>query len=147
MISDGFKAQDFHRQCDNKGATLTIIRSRPHSHLFGGYSPLPWDSSSTFKKHPDTFVFTLTNPHNIPPTKYAYDQTKNKETIFCTVYCGPLFGNWGAYDILVSNESNQNKNSFIDFPVSFVDTTGHGNNTFTGEKHFTTNEIEVYLVT
>jgi hypothetical protein len=48
--------------------------------------------------------------------------------------------------ILSYTDSNQNKSSGTYFPTSFVDTTGYGKNTFTGEESFTTNEIEVYLV-
>jgi hypothetical protein len=30
---DGFDAADFHRKCDNKGATLTIIKTRDHPNV------------------------------------------------------------------------------------------------------------------
>jgi TLD len=148
FIRDGFGAKDFHQNCDNKGATLTIIHSHPRNHVFGGYSPLSWDSQSGYKTHPNTFLFTLTNPHNIPPTKYAYNLATRSKTIYCHAKYGPTFGDglFGNNDICVSNESNQNKNSYTSFPCSFVDTTGSGKNTFTGAEYFTINEIEVYLV-
>jgi hypothetical protein len=57
---------------------------------------------------------------------------------------GPIFGS--GHDIVVVSDSNQNKASSTNFPSSFVDTTGRGQKTFTGDYNFTTNEIEVYLV-
>jgi hypothetical protein len=41
---DGFAAADFHRKCDNKGATLTIIKSRDHPNVFGGYTAASWEN-------------------------------------------------------------------------------------------------------
>jgi hypothetical protein len=67
----------------------------------------------------------------------------HKQKIARQENCGPIFG---YYEILVSSESNKNKNSRTILSGSFADTTGHGDNTFTGEYCFTTNEIEVYLV-
>ena len=40
----GFKAADFHNNCDDKGTTLTIIKSE-HQKIFGGFTDIPWKSS------------------------------------------------------------------------------------------------------
>jgi BTB/POZ domain-containing protein KCTD9 len=151
-------AQYFHSHCDHKGPTLTIIRSH-HNYLFGGYSPIPWDSTNTDKKHAfgyspirtdtdkkhaDSFIFTLTNPNNIPPTKYAYDTQKpHTRTIGCYEEYGPLFGG----DITVFSESDVHNHSFTNFPFAYEDTTGFGRATFNGTLHFHAHEIDVYLVT
>ena len=37
---DGWSSYTFHSKCDNKGATVTIIRVG--SYIFGGYSDVPW---------------------------------------------------------------------------------------------------------
>ena len=39
----GYDAADFHKQCDNKGATITVILSE-HGKVFGGYTSIPWAS-------------------------------------------------------------------------------------------------------
>jgi len=36
---DGFEASKFHEKCDNKGATLTIIRNTI-GRIFGGFTTL-----------------------------------------------------------------------------------------------------------
>ena len=40
---DGFKCENFHKCCDKKGATLTIVTST-NNKVFGGYTPIPWRS-------------------------------------------------------------------------------------------------------
>jgi hypothetical protein len=34
---DGFRGADFHAKCDDKGATVTIVKST-EGRIFGGYS-------------------------------------------------------------------------------------------------------------
>lgn len=68
---DGFGSKTFHAKCDLEGATVTIIKSTT-GFFFGGYTPLPWKSSGGWIEDStmQSFIFTLKNPHNIPPTKY-----------------------------------------------------------------------------
>ena len=40
---DGSTAKDFHRLCDNKGATLIFIET-DKGYKFGGYTPMDWTS-------------------------------------------------------------------------------------------------------
>ena len=139
---DGFSASDFHKHCDNNGPTLTVIRST-NNHLFGGYTPLPWDSSNIFKTHKDMFIFTPSNPHNIPPTKYSIKPNPSNG-IYCHSLYGPVFG--GGSDIVIYSNSHRNNSSSINFPYQYMDTTEKGNNTFTDTTKFRTSEIEVYCV-
>ena len=46
---DGFGASDFHSQCDGIPKTLTIIKVKGNSNVFGGYADVAWDSSNNFK--------------------------------------------------------------------------------------------------
>ena len=43
---DGWDWRVFHSRCDNKGATLTVVREREHGYVFGGYADAPWHSRS-----------------------------------------------------------------------------------------------------
>ena len=56
---------------------------------------------------------------------------------------GPIFGGKSS-DICIENNSNLNARSYTDFPDTYADTTGFKNNTFTGNKFFTTKEVEVF---
>lgn len=40
---DGYSANDFHNKCDNKGKTLTIVRSE-RGNIFGGFADCEWTS-------------------------------------------------------------------------------------------------------
>ena len=142
---DGFGADDFHLLCDRLGATLTVIQSEDGGYLFGGYTSVSWHSKGSYacdKNNP--FLFTLTNPNGIPPTKYPV--IDSIFSIFGYKDSGPMFG--GGPDLLVGTLSNESQASTIRFPYSYEDTTGKGSVTFTGSDRFQTSEIEVYqLVT
>ncbi|CAF4712054.1 unnamed protein product [Rotaria sp. Silwood2] len=40
------------------------------------YTAIPWTSDNSNKSDTTAFLFTLTNPHGIPPTKYCIDPPK-----------------------------------------------------------------------
>ncbi|CAB4427271.1 unnamed protein product [Rhizophagus irregularis] len=42
---DGFNAASFHRNCDNKGATIWIAKIQGTTQLIGGYNPLDWNGN------------------------------------------------------------------------------------------------------
>ena len=138
---DGFDAAAFHRLCDNHGPTMTIIKSK-NNYLFGGYTAAPWTSDGSYKEDRTAFLFTLTNPHDIPPTKYCLNDARITSTVYRNADYGPTFG--GGFDLVVAGGSNANNLSYTNFPHSYIDTTGKGYKTFTGAKNFTTSDIEIY---
>jgi hypothetical protein len=138
---DGFDGNAFHSRCNNKGPTMTIIRSN-NNYLFGGYTAIPWSSDGTYKSDTTAFLFTLTNPHNIPPTKYLIKPANVGNAVHHNGTYGPTFGS--GHDMNLANASNSNNSSYTNFPAGFDDTTGKGNNTFTGARNFTTTDIEVF---
>ena len=38
---DGWSSEDFHRHCDNKGPTVTLVRVGDY--IFGGYTDQNWE--------------------------------------------------------------------------------------------------------
>ena len=44
---DGWAASNFHAYCDNKGPTVTVIKSG--NYIFGGYADEHWDGKSGLK--------------------------------------------------------------------------------------------------
>jgi BTB/POZ domain-containing protein KCTD9 len=56
---DGFKADIFHKMCDNRGPTLSVIKSE-HDYIFGGYTEEPWyeKRESCYRKDPKAFIFS-----------------------------------------------------------------------------------------
>jgi len=141
---DGFSGHDFHRMCDNKGSSLTVIQTSEGAFLFGGYTSAPWGGTNIYKTDPTAFLFTLTNPHGIPPSLFP---VKHDEAHHAThaqpAHCA-VFGN--GHDLFLASDSHLNAESFTAFPWSFVATSSKGAETFTGSFHFTTSEVEVYAV-
>ena len=70
---DTFKAARFHELCDNKGATVSIIKSKDGK-VFGGFTASPWTSVRGYKKDERAFLFSLSSK-----IKYkAKDPSQNK---------------------------------------------------------------------
>ena len=155
---DGFKAEDFHRLCDKKGETLVIIKST-NNYIFGGYTSINWDSTkwngkcgkyNNARRQGEglEFVFTLKNPHGIPPEKFNIKDVWLDHSICCDINLGPIFG---CNDIRIENNCNTNSNSFgyYDFvpgEYCFNDTTGKKRMLFTGSSTYKVEEIEVFLI-
>ncbi|CAF4084936.1 unnamed protein product [Rotaria magnacalcarata] len=140
---DGFDPNAVHTRCDNQGSTMTVVRST-NNYLFGGYASVGWTSVyGAYINDPCVFLFTLTNPHNIPPTKYLVKPDNVVNALQYSNAYGPIFG---GCDIALFTNSNSNQSSSVRFPYFYVDTTGQGKNTFTGTANFTTLDIEVFKV-
>src|SRR5204862_6188278 len=58
---DGFNTASFHRNCDNKGATIWVAKIQGSTQLIGGYNPLDWSSDSVWKNTSDSFLFNFTD--------------------------------------------------------------------------------------
>ena len=54
--SHGFKTSDFHRMCDKKGPTISIIKATS-GRTFGGFTSKEWDGGSGFKAEPEAYLF------------------------------------------------------------------------------------------
>jgi len=142
---NGFEPQDFHRACDGQRKTLTIIQSI-EGYLFGGYVKAAWkscdpvdnsNSNDQYIRDSQAFIFTLSNPYHIPPTRYALKLDQESHAIVGNSKYGPCFG---ASDIYV----NSGKQCGFGFSSTYMDTTGRGNQTFTGAETCSVQEIEVY---
>ncbi|KAL9956030.1 hypothetical protein ACROYT_G037447 [Oculina patagonica] len=106
---DGWAATNFHPRCDNKGPTVTVVRSGKY--VFGGYTEQSWQTaaSGVYKTAPNSFLFSLINPSGLKPTKMPLIQGKEKQAVYCNSGYGPLFGSTGSsgrYDLLISNTPN-----------------------------------------
>ena len=130
---DGFEGKDFHKACDGKGENLGVIRSE-NGYLFGWWTPLSWQSIGDYASDASTFLFMLTNPARVP-AKY-----KVKDAEYALLFnssCGPFFG---FFDLWCNG-----KGGLTQFPQYYEDTTGRGNETFTGNQVFKVSEMEVFV--
>jgi hypothetical protein len=141
---DGFSARDFHGRCDGHAPTLTLIQDTA-GNIFGGFTPVEWDSSSGWKPDPslESFLFTLKNPRNLPARKFALKAEERDKAIWCESSWGPHF-----VDIGVSDDHDANTASWSDLGDAYVnDTALDGETVLTGSECFKVKEIEVFEIT
>ena len=143
---DGMTANDFHNKCDNKGKTICLFLN-DKDNIFGGYSSIPWANNGGSKIVDDCFLFTLTNIHNIEPTKFLY--TKGKSVQHLRNY-GPVFGDGTDLDFGEnSGDFTLDNSNYSAFPYSYEDSTGKGKSIFTSDlnnniSYFKIKELEVF---
>jgi hypothetical protein len=65
---DGFGSRDFHSRCYGHSNTLTILKAKQSSYIFGGFTSVSWESPTNkkFKSDTSAFIFSLTNGDNQP---------------------------------------------------------------------------------
>ncbi|GBB93086.1 hypothetical protein RclHR1_21010004 [Rhizophagus clarus] len=95
---DGNMAAVFHAKCDNKGATIVVVKFTNSEQIVGGYNPLFWDSSNSVKSTNDSFIFSFSDKNNFQSAKVAYSNGC-KPSIQNYSHCGPIFGVHDLYVI------------------------------------------------
>jgi hypothetical protein len=82
---DGFGSNDFHSKCDGHSNTLTILKAKESSYIFGGFTTVHWESSTNgkWKSDPNAFIFSLTNKDNKPVKMKIIDPNKHHRAITC----------------------------------------------------------------
>jgi hypothetical protein len=145
---DGFGARDFHTKCDGHPNTLTIIRAKGTSYIFGGFTSVRWESpaKAQWKSDPNAFMFSLTNKDN-KSLKMKIDP--NGSAILCFSSFGPTFGSFFCSDIYVANNANTTMDSFSILGWSYKHPqyafgTNEAQTFLAGSHYFQLDEIEVY---
>jgi hypothetical protein len=146
---DGFGANDFHRLCNNKGATLTIIKSENGS-MFGGYLGSPWRSAISYLNDPSAFLFSSRNPYETGPILIK-NVSGGANVVYDSPNYGPTFGgSGGGHDLFVCNNCDQggstlNLGKTYSLPTE-VANTAPANQLLCGGASFKVKEIEVFSV-
>ncbi len=137
---DGFGSADFHRKCDDKPNTLTIIKAM-NSTVFGGFTSQSWSScGKKFKSDSNALVFSLINDQNI---SILYECSQPENGIYCNKEMGPCFG---KNDLYIYNSSNLNTKSQSCIGICYNSTNKDSTSIkfVAGSEHFKTVEIEVF---
>ena len=150
---NNFSSKKFHELCDNKGPTITIIKSE-FDKIFGGFIFNSWNSDGNYSYCPASFIFSLNKKE-----KY-YQKPNNKNTFLGSSNFLPIFGYSKSKesffsavfnDIKIVNQCNKNYN-YSNFGSSFTLPNGLFFNTESCKKHlagksfFYIKEIEIYSV-
>ena len=137
MSENGTKFDDFHKHCDNKGPTMTLIETK--NNIFGGFTPLNWNQNSfqTNDKTKKTFLFSL-------DTMKKYDMfNRDCTAIVCDKRYGPNFGKndiYFNYNLLKGSVNANDSSNF--FEKNHLELTQGKGDT----ESFDTKEIEVFKV-
>ena len=131
---------DFHRKCDNKGATVVLIETTK-GRRFGGYTSLSWDTSDSWKDDLESFLFSFDN-------NKKYEVIANaKYKVYSGENYGPWFGNNGSgfglcyeKNFFIGNETHRDN-----YPGEKTYSTSVENE-LSGGKTFNISEMEVYQI-
>jgi hypothetical protein len=142
---DGFAASNYHSKCDGYSNTISLIETTK-GYIFGGFTPVAWESSSWIFKPDSTqrsFLFTVKNPRGTEGRKFPLTDSAN--AIYCYSHYGPIFGN--NHDLIVCDGCDSSTSNFITLGGSYQNDTGlDGKTVFTGEYNFCVKEIEVFSI-
>ena len=137
MSENGTKSEDFHKYCDNKGPTLTLVKTTKNK-IFGGFTPLNWNNNGNqlYDKSNQTFIFSLN-------LMKIYNMISNeREAIYCD-NSGPNFG-------LSDFDLQENMKIGVTYANEDCNFLSNENLELTGGKgdheSFETEELEVYKV-
>jgi len=88
---DGNTAAAFHAKCDNKEATIVVVKIANSEQIVGGYNPLFWESGHSNKSTKDSFIFSIIDENNLQSANVVYSKG-DEYSIQCYSHCGPIFG-------------------------------------------------------
>ena len=141
---DGEAAADFHRMCDYKGATITVVKSS-NGYIFGGYTDVAWGTNPGYKSSSVSFLYSLKDHAGIGPVKIPIKSTKTLHAVHHSPGHGPIFGSGNDLHICSNaNESVSSRSAIgrtYDLPANCDDEYF-----LTGSRHFIVSEYEVFLI-
>jgi hypothetical protein len=124
---DGWTNANVQAKCLNQSRLLFVVRSAA-GHLFGGFLAATYVNNGCWINDPQAFLFTLTNPHNVAPTMLP---VSNRTYAFHPQFL-VCFG--GGNDLAIYEHAHTQTGSYSNLTHSYTDSTGRGNNLFSGAK-------------
>jgi len=102
---DGDSSAQFHKLCDGKGATVTIVLSTTNA-VFGGYSFHQWGGSARYHSSKTNFLFRL----RPAMSKYTVKKGREGNAMYTHPSYGPTFG--GGHDLYIANKALSSTSSY-----------------------------------
>ena len=135
---DGKSYKTFHQLCDNKGPTVTLIKSS-EGFVIGGYTSVDWNSNSGWKNDNETFLFSLTEKKKF----------RKKEFNTYSIYCGNDVGPWFPFiGFRETGKKDMTQGEFLYktndiYFKNFNEIIPHENKS----RFFNVDEVEIYKIT
>ena len=129
---DGSSCETFHKYCDNKGPSLTLVETSK-GYKFGGYTPFSFKSQEGNSPQNDneTFIFSLN-------LMKKFNKLKEESLVYFTPNLGPCFGNGGG-DFFLNSNLNSGSTTNDSFLINSELTNGE-------KGKYNVNELEIYKV-
>jgi hypothetical protein len=140
---DGFSASSFHNKCDNKGATIVIIRAKNNA-IFGGVTSLAWNSGGSYMNDSKAFLFHITKKAKME----VYQNHGN--ALYGNSGYNATFG--GGHDLHLCSDCNSVNSSYSNLGYTYKAPNGisysstEANNYLAGSYNFMVDEIEVFRI-
>ena len=137
MSENGQNSKDFHKYCDKKGPTLTIVKTNENK-IFGGFTPLQGDNKGGYLKDESdqTFIFSLN-------LKKRFNMINKDEKAIYNGNYGPLFGNcdFGLEENMNKGQAyaNSSCNFLSNNNLELIEKNGN-------KEYFTVENFETYKV-
>ncbi|PKC68234.1 hypothetical protein RhiirA1_534326 [Rhizophagus irregularis] len=106
---DGFDTSTFHKRCDNKGPTVTIVRVKDTNEILGGFNPHNWNSVTSFgifSSTKESFIFSL-DKNNLENSIFS-KVIDIRHAILNGSNYGPFFGSGNSdFELLFEGKRGQ----------------------------------------
>ena len=137
---DGFSANEFHKRCDEKKNTITLVKAEWEGVdpcTIGGYLDQPWTSNNLYINSSKSFIFSTT-------AKLKVNDANQQHGAYGYAGPGLIFG--GGHDLALLYDNNGQ--GYMN-PHSYIGTAkliGAKNYPGSGKSYFKLLEIEVYTL-
>ncbi|CDW81428.1 UNKNOWN [Stylonychia lemnae] len=144
--TDGMYCHIFHAKCDNKGPTVTLVKSH-HGKIMGGFTEISWTCPSEQKLLFDkrAFVFSVTHKTKHPVAQIVgYSITHDPE--YLPVFCGGFGISSNCKISMRSNIGISNLGAIYSCPPGMKYLEPQTQAYLGGSYEFIVDEIEVFSV-
>ena len=150
VTRDGNKSEIFHKRCDSKVPTLTIVNvlKNNKSFIFGGFATAKW-AVTGFESAPGSFLFSLRNNDNLLPFNLPLIDSSKNPAMAPNFLSGPKFGLGPDLSIADGTIDGQTSLNAANIGLSYQAPSGYtfGENKtqslLAGSLFFTPAEVEV----
>ncbi len=118
----------FHRCCDGKGPTITIVQ-RSDGLCYGGYASQSWTSIDNWVQDPNTFLFRFHKDAQQMHTKVEKYNSIGGNALRCGAPYGPIFGyqndffTFGSGGSMLQDNSARGGGSAFGLHTPLIDST------------------------
>lgn len=137
-----FKAKSFHSLCDNKGPSITLVKSTIGK-LAVAYNCEQWHSNDSFSSNSKGFIASVVTS-NVGVSFLKFHCVDNSYGFFGKHCWGPTFGSSpNGSDLHIADHCNANFHSDSNLGSSYQG-PGASNTVLFGSRNFQVEEYEVY---